>query len=146
MTAVSRQKLLISVWRRRSLNRVFKPQFRRQEVLSEHQNFLVPNNSPGSPWTPGRISTRWAVSARNPQMPDSGNQRIAAGVAWKSFRRHARATFYSDQPTSWSQTNNNIKNKKMKKTLLVSAPSSFVARAIAEAQLSGLKILNVIPA
>jgi hypothetical protein len=42
-----------------------------------------------------------SVSARNPQMPDSsGNQRIAAGVAWKSFRRHARATFYSDQPTS----------------------------------------------
>jgi hypothetical protein len=32
-----------------------------------------------------------SVSARNPQMPDSGNQRIAAGVAWKSFRRHARA-------------------------------------------------------
>jgi hypothetical protein len=33
-------------------------------------------------------------------MTDSGNRRIAAGVAWKSFRRHARATFYSDQPTS----------------------------------------------
>jgi hypothetical protein len=40
MTAVSRQKLSISVWRKRSLNRVSKPQFRRQEVLSEHQNSL----------------------------------------------------------------------------------------------------------
>jgi serine/threonine protein kinase len=28
--------------------------------LSEHQNLLVPNNSPDSPWTAGRISTRWA--------------------------------------------------------------------------------------
>jgi hypothetical protein len=30
--------------------------------------------------------------------------------------------------------------------LIVSAPSSFVARQIAEAQLTGLKILNVVPA
>src|SRR3984893_5763372 len=33
MTAVSRQKLSISVWRRRSLNQVFKPQFQRQTEL-----------------------------------------------------------------------------------------------------------------
>ena len=31
-------------------------------------------------------------------------------------------------------------------TLIVSAPSTFVARKIAEAQLTGLKILNVVPA
>ncbi len=29
--------------------------------------------------------------------------------------------------------------------IIVSAPSSFVARQIAEAQLTGLKILNVVP-
>jgi len=58
--AGSRQKLSISVWRRRSLNRIFKRQFRRQEVLSERRSLLVPNNSPGSARTPGRISTPWA--------------------------------------------------------------------------------------
>jgi hypothetical protein len=40
-----------------------------------------------------------SVSARHPQMPDSDNQPIAAGAAWKSFPRQARATFYSSQPT-----------------------------------------------
>jgi hypothetical protein len=30
--------------------------------------------------------------------------------------------------------------------LIVSAPSTFVARKIAEAQLTGLRILNVVPA
>ena len=58
--SITAKKLSISVWRRRSLNRVSKRQFRRQEVLSERQNLLVPNNSPDSPWTAGRISTRWA--------------------------------------------------------------------------------------
>jgi hypothetical protein len=39
------------------------------------------------------------ISARNPQMPDSRNQRFAANAAkWESFRRHARATFYSGPP------------------------------------------------
>ena len=32
--SITAKKLSISVWRRRSLNRLFKPQFRRQEVLS----------------------------------------------------------------------------------------------------------------
>ena len=56
-------------------------------------------------------------------MPDSGNQRIAAGVAWKSFRRHARATFYSDQPTSEdrpkipTQVTKAAESGKMKKTI-----------------------------
>jgi hypothetical protein len=31
-------------------------------------------------------------------MPDSGNQRFAASVAWESLRRRARATFYSGPP------------------------------------------------
>jgi serine/threonine protein kinase len=43
----SRQKLSISAWPKRSLNQIFKPRFRRQEVLSEHQHLLVPNNVAG---------------------------------------------------------------------------------------------------
>jgi hypothetical protein len=39
-----------------------------------------------------------SVSARNLQMPDSGDQRIAPSAAWESFRRHSRATFYSGPP------------------------------------------------
>jgi Protein kinase domain len=51
---------LDSLIKRFGRRRLFKLQFRRQEVLSEHQNLLVRNNSPDSPWTTGRISTRWA--------------------------------------------------------------------------------------
>jgi serine/threonine protein kinase len=56
---ISRQNLSISVWQRRSLSQVFKLQFRRQEVLSEHQNLPVPNNSPESRSTPARTCIRW---------------------------------------------------------------------------------------
>jgi hypothetical protein len=46
-----------------------------------------------------------SVSALNPQMPDSRNQRTAPSAASESFRRHARATFYSGQPRSEDNPN-----------------------------------------
>jgi hypothetical protein len=49
-----------------------------------------------------------SVSARNAQMPDSRNQRTAPSAASESFRRHARATFYSGQPSSEDNPNADV--------------------------------------